>query len=80
LGDFNHHHLIWELKHNTHLFTAANLDAAGILINLLSLYNMTQILPAGLATLEASNTKNHTRPNNVFCSEGLEQKYHIYAQ
>lgn len=61
MGDFNCHHPMWEFEHNTHLFTAANLDAAGVLINLLSLYNLTQALPAGLATLEASNTKNHTR-------------------
>ncbi|KAG2089122.1 uncharacterized protein F5147DRAFT_553392, partial [Suillus discolor] len=84
MGDFNRHHPMWELEHNTHLFTAVNLDAAGVLINLLSLYNLTQALPAGLATLEASNTKNHTRPDNVFCSESLEHaftqcdvKYHL---
>lgn len=69
LGDFNRHHPMWELEHNT------NLDAAGVLINLLSLYDLTQILPAGIATLEASNSKNHTRPDNVFCSEDLEQAF-----
>jgi hypothetical protein len=53
---------MWELKYNTHLFTAANLDAAGVLINLLFLYNMTQILPAGLATLEVSSMKNTPDP------------------
>src|SRR6267154_1178721 len=84
LGDFNHHHPMWEPPNNMHLFTAANLDTAGVLINLLALYNLTQILPPSLATLEASNTKNHTRPDNVFCSAELEHaftqcdiKYHL---
>ncbi|KAG2108904.1 uncharacterized protein F5147DRAFT_529760, partial [Suillus discolor] len=75
LGDFNRHHPMWELANNTHLFTAANLDAAGTLINLLALYNMIQVLPPGIATLEASNTKNLTRPDNVFCSDRMEQVF-----
>jgi hypothetical protein len=36
MGDFNHHHPMWEMTSNSHLFTAVNLDAAGILINLLA--------------------------------------------
>lgn len=60
MGDFNHHHPMWEMTSNSYLFTAVNLDAAGILINLLAEYNLTQALPPGIATLEASNTKNHT--------------------
>jgi len=75
LGDFNRHHPMWELSGNTHLFTAANLDAAGVLINLLAIYNFVQVLPQGIATLEASNTKNLTRPDNVFCSEGLVEAF-----
>jgi hypothetical protein len=75
LGDFNRHHPMWEIPHNTHLFTAANLDAAGTLINLLSLYNLVQVLPPAIPTLEASNTKNYTRPDNVFCSAQLEQSF-----
>lgn len=31
-------------------------------------------LPAEIPTLEASNTKNHTRPDNVFCSEDLHSR------
>lgn len=84
MGDFNRHHPMWEMPHNTHLFTAANLDAAGTLINLLSLYNLIWVLPPAIATLEASNTKNHTRPDNIFCSAQLKQaftqcsvKYHL---
>ena len=71
MGDFNRHHPMWEPQNNTHLFTVANLDAAGVLINLLAVYNLVQILPKGMATLEASNTKNLTRPDNVFCSAEL---------
>jgi hypothetical protein len=62
MGDFNCHHPLWEPQHNTHLFTAANLNAAAVLINLLSMYNLVQILPPGLTTLEASNTRNLTCP------------------
>ncbi|KAG2070544.1 hypothetical protein BDR04DRAFT_1018620, partial [Suillus decipiens] len=73
LGNFNQHHPMWELTSNSHLFTAANLNAAnlnaaGVLINLLALYNLVQVLPLGITTLEASFMKNLTRPNNVFCS------------
>jgi hypothetical protein len=57
---------MWELTSNTHLFTAENLNSASTLINLLALYNLIQVLPAGIATLEASNTKNQTRPDNIF--------------
>jgi len=75
MGDFNRHHPMWEPSSNTHLFTAANLDAAGMLINLLAIYNLVQVLPKGIATLEASNTKNLTRPDNVFCSADLMQAF-----
>jgi endonuclease/exonuclease/phosphatase family metal-dependent hydrolase len=74
MGDFNRHHPLWEPQHNTHLFTAANLNAAAVLINLLSMYNLVQILPLGLTTLEASNTRNLTRPDNMFCSMQMEQR------
>ncbi|KIK38842.1 hypothetical protein CY34DRAFT_90305 [Suillus luteus UH-Slu-Lm8-n1] len=76
---------MWKLTSNTYLFTVDNLNSAGTLINLLALYNLIQVLPAGIATLKASNTKNQTRPDNIFCSEVLENtftqckvKYHLY--
>jgi exonuclease III len=75
VGDFNRHHPMWELPHNTHLFSAENLNAAGTLINLLAVYNLIQALPPAIATLEASNTKNLTRPDNVFCSASFEDKF-----
>ncbi|KAG2076467.1 hypothetical protein BDR04DRAFT_1002784, partial [Suillus decipiens] len=68
MEDFNHHHPMWELTHNTHLFTTVNLDAAGMLINLLALYNLVQVLPLGIATLKASNMENLTCQDNIFCS------------
>jgi hypothetical protein len=75
LGNFNCHHPMWEMSHNTHLFTAANLNAVGVLINLLVSYNLVQVLPPAIATLEASNTMNHTRPDNIFCSSELENRF-----
>jgi hypothetical protein len=75
MGDFNRHHPMWEMTSNSHLSTAANLDATGILINLLAECNLIQALPPGIATLEASNTKNHTRPDNIFCSAEIEQMF-----
>ncbi|KAG2341737.1 hypothetical protein BDR05DRAFT_838351, partial [Suillus weaverae] len=68
LGDFNRHHPMWEMTTNNHLFTAVNSNAADVLIELLTTYNLVQALPLFIATLKASNTKNHTRPDNVFCS------------
>lgn len=75
MGDFNHHHPMWEMTSNSYLFTAVNLDAVGILINLLAEYNLTQALPPGIVTLEASNTKNHTWLNNIFCLAKIEQMF-----
>jgi len=75
MGNFNRHHPMWELHSNVHLLTTANLDAVGELINLLSLYNLVQVLPLNIATLEASNTKNLTCPDNVFCTADPEQSF-----
>jgi Endonuclease-reverse transcriptase len=71
LGDFNRHHPLWDEERNTHLFTAANLDAAQPLLNLLAAHNMKMALPKNIPMLEAMNTKNYTRPDNVFCSADL---------
>ena len=71
LGDFNRHHPLWDEERNVHLFTTANLDAAQPLLNLLATYGMKMALPKGIPTLEAMNTKNYTRPDNVFCSSAL---------
>lgn len=68
LGDCNWHHPIWDEECNHQLFTAANLDTAQKLINMLTSHNMTMILPMGMPKLEATNLKNYTRPDNVFCN------------
>ena len=69
LGDFNRHSPIWDEDRNHHLFTADNLKAADVLINLATQYHMHMTLPPGLATLEALATRNRTRVDNVYCDE-----------
>ena len=71
LGDFNHHHLLWDKPHNNHLFTKNNLDKTQLLIDLLAHYNMKMALPPLLPTLKSHSTRNLTRIDNVFCSENL---------
>lgn len=69
LGDFNHHHPLWDKECNNHLFTAAALEASGKLIDLVADYGMVQALPKDIPTLQSSSTRNWTRPDNVFCTE-----------
>lgn len=72
LGDFNRHHPLWDEDRNTHLFTAANLDAAHLL-DLLAMHDMKMALPKDIPSLEAMNIKNYTRPDNVlYLSELLD--------
>ena len=71
LGDFNRHHLLWDEERNSHLFTSNNLDAAQILLDLLTDYDMIMALPKNIPTLRATCTKNLTHPDNVFCSNDL---------
>lgn len=71
VGDFNRHHPMWDESRNSHLFTSTNLSAAQPLLDLLATYGMTMALPKDIPTLEALNTKNYTRPDNVFCSAEL---------
>ena len=71
LGDFNWHHPIWDEPRNSHLFTKSNLDLAQPLLTLLDIYNMKMALPPFIPTLKAHKTGNHTRMDNVFCSESL---------
>ncbi|RPD60340.1 hypothetical protein L226DRAFT_425626, partial [Lentinus tigrinus ALCF2SS1-7] len=66
LGDFNRHHPSWDDPANHHLFTTDNLRRAEVLINYLTRFSLEQALPPSLPTLEATRTKNHTRPDNVF--------------
>lgn len=69
LGNFNRHHPVWEDKMNSHLLTACYLEHEQLLINLLVDYSLFMPLPKDYPTLQASNTKNWTRVDNIFCSD-----------
>jgi len=71
IGDFNRHHPLWDKARNAHLFTHENLDLTQPLLNMLGQHNMKMALPAFILTLRSHSTKNHTRVDNVFCSEEL---------
>ena len=75
LGDFNRHHPLWDEDRNTQLFTNQYLDAAQPLIDLIADYGMIMTLPKGLPTLQASRSKNWTRPDNVFCTDHTEASF-----
>jgi endonuclease/exonuclease/phosphatase family metal-dependent hydrolase len=66
VGDFNHHHPLWEEMRNQHLF---NYIHAQPLIDLIANYGMIQLLPLGIPTLQSTSSKNWTRPDNVFGME-----------
>lgn len=74
LGDFNRHHPAWDDATNVHLFTTSNLRRAEHLINILDSHDLLQALPQGVPTLEASRTKNYTRPDNVFCTPDILER------
>lgn len=71
LGDFNRHHSSWDSLRNAHLFTCQNLTRSDFLLHCLAELDLEMALPPGLPTLEATLTKNLTRPDIVFCSEGI---------
>jgi len=66
MGDFNRHHPMWEEPWNRHLI---NYAAAQPLIDLITTYEMVQLLPAAIPTLQSVSTGNWTRPDNVFGTE-----------
>jgi Endonuclease-reverse transcriptase len=70
-GDFNRHHPIWDEPRNAHLFTRENLDLTQPLLNMLARHGMKMALPPFIPTLQGHNTGNHTRVDNVFCTEDL---------
>jgi len=71
MGDFNRHHPLWDEARNAHLFTHENLDLTQPLLNLLARHSMKMALPLFIPTLRAHSTGNHTRVDNVFCTEDL---------
>jgi hypothetical protein len=70
-GDFNRHSPLWDEERNSHLFTPAATRLVQPLLNLLSQYGMKMLLPKDTPTLLAKASKNHTRPDNVFCSSDI---------
>ena len=75
LGDFNRHHPIWEDERNSHLLTTPFLTKAKPLINLITDHSMYMPLPKDTPTLQASNTKNWTRVDNVFCTDHTAESF-----
>lgn len=73
LGNFNRHHLMWDNERNRHLFTRANLAVSEVLIDMVTRHGMVMMLACGTLMLEAKQTKDLTRPNNVFVSDQLRQ-------
>lgn len=69
LGDFNRHHPLWDDDANSQLFSREALSRAQPLIDLLEEHDMVMALPKGVPTLQLLNSKNWTRPDNVFCTE-----------
>ena len=71
MGDFNRHHPLWDEPRNAHLFTRDNLNLTQPLLNMLERHNMKIVLPPFIPTLQAHSTGNHTRVDNVFCTEAI---------
>ena len=72
-GDFNHHHPMWDEECNRHLFMAAAIQEAKILLELLADHHMIMALPKDIPTLKSMATKNWTRPDNIFCTCHTEE-------
>jgi len=64
LGDFNRHHSTWEAPHNNHLTSQDWL--LNPLLDLVVNMRLEMALPRNIPTLEARNTGNWTRPDNVW--------------
>ncbi|OCH83675.1 hypothetical protein OBBRIDRAFT_697352, partial [Obba rivulosa] len=73
-GDFNRHHPLWDEERNHHLFTSTNLDRAQHLLNAIAALDLHMLLEQGVPTLEATRTKNLTRPDNVFGTDGILER------
>jgi len=75
LGDMNCHHLLWDEARNHHLFSKRGLKQAEMLIWLMTAQDWAMALPHGMPMLEACNSKNLTRPDNVFCSSDCIDRF-----
>ena len=63
IGDFNHHHPIWEEEANERLYKAE--EYISPLIELLYRNEMLLVLPKGIPTFQSA-AGNWTRPDNVW--------------
>ncbi|GBE85285.1 RNA-directed DNA polymerase from mobile element jockey [Sparassis crispa] len=73
-GDFNRHHFMWDEERNHHLFTREALSQSQPLLDNITAFDLTMLLPQGTPTLEAALTKNYTQPDNVFASPDITNK------
>ncbi|TFK18198.1 hypothetical protein FA15DRAFT_552156, partial [Coprinopsis marcescibilis] len=73
VGDFNHHHPMWDQDKDHRLFTRKNLDEAEQLLEMVAEWGMVMALPKGVPMLRNSQG-NWMRPDNVFMSEALEDR------
>jgi ribonuclease HI len=71
-GDFNRHHPLWDDDEDVHLFTRQALRDAEGLIGLLADHEMQMVLPKGIPTLQHMRSKRYSRPDNVFCTLGVQ--------
>jgi hypothetical protein len=60
---------LWDEKHNNHLSTQKNLDAADHLLDIVAWHGMQIVLLLGIHTLRAMATGNLTRVDNIFCNK-----------
>ena len=74
-GDFNRHHPLWDDDEDTHLFTNQATKAAERLIGLLADHDMQMVLPKGIPTLRHMRTKRYSRPDNVFSTPGIQDRF-----
>jgi len=72
LGDFNHHHPLWDDPNNECLFTPEAMNAAEVLIEVIADTGLELALPSGTPTHQHNVTKSWSRLDQVFLSEHSE--------
>ncbi|PPQ78944.1 hypothetical protein CVT25_002395, partial [Psilocybe cyanescens] len=73
-GDFNSHHPLWDRDEDHRLFTAEATRRADKIIAIAADENMQMALPKGIPTIRHFVNKRYTRPDNVWCTEGLLER------
>ena len=63
LGDFSHHHPLWEPNNNRHLYNSAKM--INPLLNLITEHNMIIVLPPDIPMYKTT-TSNWMHPDNVW--------------